>query len=160
MVEDGGEVVDAGFAYGRGELVEGFDVLDRVGLLLHDDAAVSLLAAVGDLVEGVDQEAQFASGVDVLLVQVGIGLLEGGDGVDKQIGGEGLDDLGSVGLEVADVLGGGGVGAVHALADLSVGEALAAEVVGLEAFGSLGGVHWGLPFMSYIRSLMRVASAM
>ncbi|MDE2989354.1 MAG: hypothetical protein OXT70_15085 [Chloroflexota bacterium] len=85
--EVGGEVVDAGFAHGRGELVEGFDVLDRVGLLLHDDAAVSLLTAVGDLVEGVEEEAEFAGGVDVLDVEVGVGVLEVGDGVDEQVGG-------------------------------------------------------------------------
>ena len=64
--------------------------------------------------------------------------------MDEEVGGEGLYDLGSVGFEVADVAGGGGVGAGHALADLPVGEALAAEVVGLEALGSLGGVHLGL----------------
>ncbi|MDE2895599.1 MAG: hypothetical protein OXN87_09400, partial [Chloroflexota bacterium] len=131
--EVGSEVVDAGFSHGRGELIEGFDVLDRVSLLLHDDAAVSFLAAVFDLVEGVDEESEFAGGVDVSGVEVGVGILEVGNRVDEEVGGEGFDDLSSVGFEVADVLSGRGVGAVHALADLSVGESLAAEAVGSEA---------------------------
>ncbi|MDE2744640.1 MAG: hypothetical protein OXI41_01470 [Chloroflexota bacterium] len=137
------EVVDAVLVHGHVELFEGFEVLEGVGFLFHRDPALAFLAAVGDLVEGVDEEAEFSGGGDLLLVQVGIGVLEGGDGVDEEVGGEGLGDLGAVGFEVADVLSGRRVGAVHALADLSVGESLAAEAVGSEAFGSLGGVHWG-----------------
>ena len=135
--------MDAGCAHDLEEFAGGLDGLEGVGFLLRRDAALAFLATVFDLVEGVDEQAEFSGGVDVLGVEIGVGVLQGGDRVDEQVGGEGFDDLGSVGLEVADVAGGGGVGAVHALADLSVGESLAAEVVGLESLGSLGGVHRG-----------------
>ncbi|MYC01079.1 MAG: hypothetical protein F4X58_04085 [Chloroflexi bacterium] len=136
-----GHVVDAVLVHRHDEVLEGLDVLEGVGFLFHGDPAGSLLAAVFDLIEGVDEEAEFSGGVDVLGVKVGVGGLEVGDGVDEQVGGERLDDLRAVGLEVSDVPGGGGVSAAHALSDLSVGEALAAEAVGLEALGSFGGVH-------------------
>ena len=45
-------------------------------------------------------------------------------------------------LELADVVRGGGVGAAHFLADLSVGESLASEVVCLDVVGSLCEVHF------------------
>ena len=155
--EVGGHVVDAVLVHRHDEVLEGLDVLEGVGFLFHGDPALALLAAVFDLIEGVDEQAEFSGGVDVLGVEVGVGGLEVGDGVDEQVGGEGFHDLGSVRLEVADVPGGGGVSAAHALSDLSVGEALAAEAVGLESLGSFGGVHGWLAFWQYIRSLLRVA---
>ena len=141
--------MDAGFAHDLEEFSGGLDGLEGVGFLLHRDAAVAFLAAVFDLVEGVDEQAEFSGGVDVLGVEVGVGVLEGGDGVDEQVGGEGFDDLGSVGLEVSDVAGGGGVGAVHALADLSVGESLAAECCGPGVVWLVGRGSWG--FLTLVR---------
>jgi len=91
-----GQVVDAVLAHRDEEISERFDVLEGVGLLLHGDAAVSPLAAVFDLVEGVDEESQFSGGGDVLGVEVGVGILEVGNRVDEQVGGERLDDLGAV----------------------------------------------------------------
>ena len=144
--------MDAGFAHDLEKFAGGLDGLEGVGFLLHGDAAVASLAAVFDLVEGVDEQAEFSGGVDVLGVEVGVGVLEGGDGVDEQVGGEGFDDLGSVGLEVSDVAGGGGVGAVHALADLSVGESLAAECCGPGVVWLVGRGSWG--FLTLVRTVL------
>ena len=59
---------------------------------------------------------------------------------DDLVGGEFLDEVGAEEFEVAEVGGDGGVGAVHAFGDLTEGESLLSELVGLEEFGSAGGV--------------------
>ena len=71
--------------------------------MFFEDSAVSSLAAVGEAVEGVDLEAEFSGGLDVLLVEVGVGVVDPGERVDELIGGEGLGDFVSVGVEVLDV---------------------------------------------------------
>ena len=118
-------------------LVFAFEVLDVVLM----DAPFTALAAVGGAVEAFQQEAELARGGDVALVSLGVGEVELLEGLDELLGGEGLDDFGAVGVEVAQVLKHGGGGAVHFGGDLADGESLAAELVGSEDFGSTDGTH-------------------
>ena len=163
--DDRGEVVDAVSFHRLVEVHQGFDVAQGVGFLFLGHASLSALATVFDLVERVEQQAEFAGVADVASVQVGVGGLQAGDGVDQQVGGQRLDDLAALGLEVAHVVASRRGGAGHALADLTVRQALAAQVVGLESFGSLGGVHgWAFPrighvFFSMIWVVRRVGGA-
>ena len=105
VVERGGVVPEAGGDQGFGEFFVGFEVADRVGALFFEDSAVSALAAIGEAVEGVDLESEFSGGLDVLLVQVWVGVVDPGERVDELVGGEGLGDFVSVGVEVLDVAG-------------------------------------------------------
>ena len=125
------------------ESVELIEELHVVHLLALVDASRTALLAVGDAVEGVEQEAEFPGGADVSVVQVWVGGVELAQGVDQVVGGEGLDDGVLVGVEVSEVLGDGRVGAAHLVGDLAEGESLAAEVVGVEESGSSSGVHGG-----------------
>ena len=114
-VEGGGVVPEAGGDQGFGEFFVGLEVSDRVGALFFEDSAVSSLAAVGEAIEGVDLESKFSGGLNVMLVQVWVGVVDAGERVDELVGGEGLCDFVSVGVEVFDVAGDGGRGALHAL---------------------------------------------
>ena len=118
-------------------LVFAFEVVD----LVLADPALAALASVGGAVEAFQQEAELASGGDVALVSLGVGEVELLEGLDELLGGERFDDFGAVGVEVAQVLEHGGGGAVHLGGDPADGESLAAEVIGLEDFGSSDGAH-------------------
>ena len=96
MVERGGVVPEAALDQGFGEFFVGFEVADRVGALFFEDSAVAALAAIGEAIEGVDLEAEFSGGLDVLLVQVWVGVVDPGERVDELVGGEGLGDFVSV----------------------------------------------------------------
>ena len=98
VIEGGGVVPEAGGDQSFGEFFVGFQVADRVGALFFEDSAVSSLAAVGEAIEGIDLESEFSGGLDVLLVQVGVGVgvVDPGERVDQLVGGEGLGDLVSV----------------------------------------------------------------
>ena len=106
-IERGGVVPEAALDQGFGEFFVGFEVADRVGALFFEDSAVSALATIGEAVEGVDLETEFSGGLDVLLVQVWVGVVDAGERVDELVGGEGLCDFVSVGVEVLDVAGDG-----------------------------------------------------
>ena len=103
--------------------------------------AFAALASVGGAVEAFEQEPELAGGGDLAVVPLSVRGVELLQGADELFGGEGLDDFGAVGVEVAQVLEHGGGGAVHLGGDLSDGESLAAEFVGLEDFGSSDGAH-------------------
>ena len=92
-----------------------------------------------------------------------MGLSEEVDLVEQPVGGNGVEDVGVVELEVAQVGGGGGAGAAELAGDLLEGESLAAEMVRFEdALASAGsrrrrggcgvGHGWALWFMKYLCS--------
>ena len=114
------------FVFGE-EHFERLEFAEGIGGVVFVDAALAALAAVGDAVEGVEQEAEFAGGLDVSLVEVVVGLAELLEGVEELVGGERFDDVFAVLFEGFEVLGDGGVGAAHLLGDLAEGESLAAE---------------------------------
>lgn len=122
-----------------GELSEFLDEADLIGGVVFLHAALAALAAVGDAVEGVEQEPQFAGGMDAALVAAVFGLIELLEDREELIFGEGFGDLLPVLLELFEVAADRGVGAAHLLADLTVGETLAAEEVGAQQLGSVSG---------------------
>lgn len=91
--------------------------------------------------ERAQQQAQLADVGQAAVVMrvVEIGELE--QMGDDLVGGEFGDEIGAEQLIIAQVTVDGGHRAVHALADLAVGEALLSKHVGLEHEGSLGGVR-------------------
>ncbi len=91
--------------------------------------------------QALEEEAQFAGGGDGLpvLVGCGIGLGEAVDLVGEAVGGDGLEDVCAVELEVAEVGVDGRAGTAEPLGDLFGGEALAVEVVGFEDASAASG---------------------
>jgi hypothetical protein len=88
MVDIFGDIPVAGLDHDFGDFFHTPGVFFGVVDIVFEDAAFASLATVFDLVEGVQQEAQFAGAVDVLLVQVGVGGLDAGDCVNERVGGE------------------------------------------------------------------------
>ena len=103
----------AGFEQGAEDFFDLRVVLVEVAEFVLADAALALLLAVVDLVEGVEQESEFAGGGDVFRVDVGVGLVESLDDVEELVGGEVVDDLVAMALEFAQVASDGGGRAVH-----------------------------------------------
>ena len=124
-----------------GELSKLFDEADLIGGVVFLDAALAALAAVGDAVESVEQEPEFAGGMDAALVAAVFLLIELLEDSEELIFGEGFGDLLPVLMEFSEVAADRGVGAAHLLGDLTVGEALAAEEVGAQQFGSESGAR-------------------
>ena len=122
-----------------GELSKFLDEADLIGDVVFLDAALATLAAVGDAVESVEQEPQFAGGMDAALVAGVFVLIELLEDSEELIFGERLRDLLPALPECSEVAADRGVGAAHLLGDLTVGEALAAEEVGTQQFGSVCG---------------------
>ena len=98
-----------GFEPGGGQFVEdGFERIEgaqAVGGVLFFDAAIALLTAVDDAIEGVEQEAQFACGVDAAFVSAVVGVAESLEEVEELVAGEGFDDLRAVLLEFSEIAG-------------------------------------------------------
>ena len=118
-------------AQGFGVAEDGVEAVGRLGRLGRLGRRWRLRLEPG---HGREEEAEFSGGGDGLAVLVGVGL-GGGEDVDlvgESVGGDGAEDVGSVGLEVAEVVVDGGAGAAELSRDLFRGESLAVEVVGFE----------------------------
>ena len=117
---------------------------DGVGLAGVDELFALLALLFLEIGHGREQEAEFAGGGDGLAVFVGVGV-GGGEDVDlvgESVGGDGAEDVGSVGLEVAEVGVDGGAGAAELSAISLGGESLAVEVVGFEDASAASGGGW------------------
>ena len=91
-----------------------------VGLAGVDELFALLALLFLEIGHGREQEAEFAGGGDGPAVFVGVGLGAGEDVdlVGESVGGDGAEDVGSVGLEVAEVGVDGGAGAAELSRDL------------------------------------------
>ena len=131
---ESGEVVAAAGEGDGGCVAGGFELI------------ASLLLVLFKLRQVAEQEAQLAGGGDApsmpRRVGVGLGLCEEVDLVEELVAGDGVEDVVAVELEVAEVGGDGGAGAVHAFGDLALGERLAVEVVGLKDAEATSGRGW------------------
>ena len=136
----GAEVAQGGAVFGEGGADGALVDVDEAGDLFGWQDFVER-ADLSVVVEG-EEAFEFAEGV--FAEQLVEALFEALGVVEQFVVGEGLDELGALGFEGAEVVVDGGAGELETLGDLAEGEALLAELVGLEgASSSLGGEGHG-----------------
>ena len=136
----GAEVAQGGAVFGQGGADGALVDVDEAGDLVGREDFVER----ADLSVVVEREEAFEFAQGVFAEQLVEALFEALGVVEQFVVGEGLDELGSVGFERAEVVVDGGAGDAELLGDLAEGEALLAELVGVEgASAALGGEGHG-----------------